>query len=62
MFWRRKAKEKSAKVIYKGSTRRAVPLLPGIDDNLDALRHGKGNKVSAYSSHLPPPPAEEQPE
>ena len=62
MFWRRKSKEKPVKVIYKGSMPRDIPLLLEADDDLVAMYSGKGHKVSAYSSHLPPPPAEEQPE
>ena len=61
-FWRRKAKEKPVKVIYKGSRPRPIPLPPGADDDLVALHSGENTKVSAYSSLLPPPPAEEQPE
>lgn len=61
-FWRRKAKEKPVKVIYKGSRPRYIPLPPGAEDDLVTLYNAKGHKVSAYSSHLPPPAAEEHPE
>lgn len=59
MFWRRKAKEKPVKVIYKGSRPRNIPLPPGADDDLVALHSGENTKVSAYSSRLPPPATEQ---
>ena len=62
MFWRRKSKDKAKEPVYKGRKPRGVPLPPGTDDDLVAMFSGKGNKVSAYSSRLSPPPAEEQPE
>ena len=64
MFWRRKSIGKAKEPVYKGRKPNGVgmPLLPGTDDDLVAMFSGKGNKVSAQSSRLPPPPAEEQPE
>ena len=59
-FWRRKAQEKPVKVIFKGSTPRNIPMPPGADPDLVALYSGHNNKVSSYSSLVPPPAAADE--